>query len=109
MTAASARVRATWNAVMALFDNYVYLVVLYSLIAPALPWYMARRRSGAATLHATGVALALLAMFHILLWPACVAANCGHGAILIAMLWIIGAFSALLTMLVGGLVAYSRK
>ena len=94
---------------MALFENYAYFVIFYTLIAPALPWLLARKRDGAATLNATGIALSLLALFHVLLWPACVAANCGHGAILVAMLWIVGAFSAMLTLLVGGLVAYSRK
>ena len=94
---------------MAMFENYVYVVFFYSLIAPALPWFLARGRSGAATLNATGIALLLLALFHVLLWPACVAANCGQGAILVAMLWVIGACSAMLTLLVGGLVAYSRR
>ena len=36
MTAASARVRAAWSAVMALFEHYAYLVIFYTLIAPAL-------------------------------------------------------------------------
>jgi hypothetical protein len=102
-------VRAAWNAVMALFENFVYVVVFYTLIAPALPWFLARGRSGAETLNATGLALLLLGLFHVLLWPACVAANCGQGAILVAMLWVIGVVSAMLTLLVGGLVAYSRK
>ena len=94
---------------MAMFENYAYLVFFYTLIAPALPWFLARRRSGAATLNATGIALLLLALLHVLLWPACVAANCGQGAILIAALWGIGALSAMLTLVVGGLAAYSRK
>ncbi len=94
---------------MALFENYVILVLFYTLIAPALPWFLARKRDGAATLNATGIALLLLALLHVLLWPACVAANCGQAAILVAMLWGIGAVSAVFTLVVGGLVAYSRQ
>jgi hypothetical protein len=94
---------------MALFESYAYLVIFYTLIAPALPWYLARNRDGAATLNATGIALLLLALLHVLLWPACGAAHCGQGAVLVAMLWGIGAVSAVFTLVVGGLVAYSRQ
>jgi len=94
---------------MALFEHYAYVVLFYTLIAPALPWLLGRGRSGQVTLNATGIVLLLLGLLHGLLWPACTAANCGQGAILVAMLWAIGAFSAMLTLLVGGLVAYSRK
>jgi hypothetical protein len=107
--AASARMRAAWSAAMALFEKYAYFVFFYALVAPALPWLLARRRATSAIWGATAAALLLLFFFSALLWPACVAVNCGQGGILVVVLWGFAALSAMTTMLVAGTLAYLRK
>lgn len=93
---------------MAMFENYAYVVALYALIAPALPWVFARKRSIAAIWGATSVTLLVLCLLSALLWPACAAANCGQGAILVAALWGIAAVSAMTTAMIAGAMTYFR-
>ena len=81
----------------------------YALIAPALPWILARKKDLSAVWAATIVALLLLLLFSALLWPACAAANCGQGAILVALLWGVAGFSAMITLMVAGLMTYFRR
>jgi hypothetical protein len=107
--AAAARMRAAWSAAMALFEKYAYFVFFYALVAPALPWLFARRRATSAMWGAAALTLLLLFFFSALLWPACVAANCGQGAIMVVVLWGFAALSAMTTMLVAGTVAYLRR
>lgn len=109
MTAASARVRAARSAVVTLFENYTYFVFFYALVAPALPWLFARKRAASGIWGATAGTLLLLFFFSALLWPACIAANCGQGAILVVVLWGFAALSALTTMMVAGVLVHFRK
>ena len=88
---------------MAMFNNYATFVFFYALIAPVLPWILARKKDLSAVWAATIVALLLLLLFSALLWPACTAANCGQGAILVALLWGVAGFSAMITLMVAGL------
>jgi hypothetical protein len=94
---------------MALFENYAYFVFFYALAAPALPWLLARKRAASAIWGAAAFTLLLLLVFSALLWPACVAANCGQGAILVVVLWGFAALSALTTMMVAGVLVHFRK
>jgi hypothetical protein len=91
------------------FDEFVYLVVAYTIVAPALPWLLARRGDVEHVWSSTGLALALLVVFNASLWPACSAANCGQGAIAIAALWGLATLSTILTLGVGGLMAHRRR
>jgi hypothetical protein len=97
------------SAVMAMFVNYAYFVALYALIAPAAPWLFARRRATSAIWGATAVTLLLLFLFSALLWPACAAVNCGQGAILVAMLWVLASVSAMITVMIAGVLTYFRR
>ena len=92
-----------------MFDLFVYAVLFYTLAAPALPWLYARGQDAAAARHGTGIALLLLVLLHVLLWPACAAANCGQGAIAIAALWGLAALSGMITLAVGVTLAQSRR
>src|SRR5688572_16870177 len=100
---------AAWSAVMARFESYAYFVALYALIAPALPWLFARKRAISAIWGAAAFTLLLLGLFGALLWPACVAANCGQGAMLVGALWIFAALSAMFTVMTAGVMTYFRK
>jgi len=93
---------------MATFERITLLVFFYTLVAPAVPWLFARRRGRGAIWASTGAALLLLVLLTALLWPACIAANCGHGAIAVALMWGVAAFSAMVTLMVGGLMAFFR-
>jgi hypothetical protein len=93
---------------MATFERITLLVFFYTLVAPAVPWLFARRRGPGAIWASTGAALLLLVLLTALLWPACVAANCGHGAIAVALMWGVAAFSAMVTLMVGGLMVFFR-
>jgi hypothetical protein len=90
-------------------DEFVCLVVAYTLLAPALPWLLARSGDAEEVWSATGLALALLVVFNASLWPACAAENCGQGAIAIAALWALAALSTMVTLAVGGLMADRRR
>ena len=94
---------------MARFENYAYFVFFYALLAPALPWLLARKRVPSAIWGAAGATLLLLLVFSALLWPACIAVNCGQGAILVVVLWGFAALSALTTMMVAGVLVHFRK
>lgn len=94
---------------MATFERFTLLVFFYALVAPAVPWLFARKRGLGAIWGSTGLALLLLVLLTALLWPACVAANCGQGAIAVAVMWGVAAFFGMVTLMVGGLMAYFRR
>ena len=72
---------------MAMFERFVNFVFFYALVAPALPWLFARKRGLGPPFGQHLIALLLLGLLTVMLWPACVAANCGQGAIAVAMMW----------------------
>ena len=94
---------------MAMFNNYATFVFFYALIAPVLPWILARKKDLSAVWAATIVALLLLLLFSALLWPACTAANCGQGAIGILALSVMAVFSGIVTLAVASALAQSRE
>ena len=93
---------------MAMFERLTLLVFCYTLVAPALPWLFARKRGLGAVWVSTLAALLLLVLLTALLWPACVAANCGQ-PVAVAVMWGVATFSGLVTLMVGGLMTYSRR
>ena len=93
---------------MAMFERLTLLVFFYTLVAPAVPWLFARKRGLGAVWGSTLMALLLLVLLTALLWPACVAANCGQGAIAVAVMWGVAAFFGMVTLMVAGLMTYFR-
>jgi len=95
---------------MVWFDRYVYFVLLYTLLVPAVPWIFARKHGRARVWGCTVVALVLLVVLHASLWPACAAVNCGQGAILlVGLVWPAGTVFGLVTLAVGVLMALARR
>jgi hypothetical protein len=106
----SARSDSPGDAVMVWFERYSYFVLLYSLLAPAVPWIFARKHGRARVWGCTGIALVLLVGLHASLWPVCIAANCGQGAILLAgLVWPLGAVFCMATLAVGVAMALARR
>ena len=93
---------------MAMFERLTLLVFFYTLVAPAVPWLFARKRGLGAVWGSTLIALLLLVLLTALLWPACVAANCGQGAIAVAVMWGVATFFGMVTLMVAGLMTYFR-
>lgn len=94
---------------MAMLDTYAYFVLLYTLAAPALPWLFARKRDASAIWGATGLTVIFLILFSTLLWPACIAANCGQGGILVLALWSLAGLSSIVTLAVTAALVESRE
>ena len=90
------------------FDTLVYVNLACSLLAPALPWLLARRSGKAGVWASTLLTLLLLVVLQALLKPACIAANCGQGAILLGIMWAIGGMSAFITLVVTVLMTFVR-
>jgi len=94
---------------MVLFERFIYVVAGYTLVAPLVPWVFAWWRGKQAVWPSTGLALVVLLVLHLLLWPACVAANCGQGAVIVPPLWALGAISGLASLGVGWLIARVKR
>ena len=93
---------------MVWFERFSYVVLAYTFLAPALPWLFSRGRGKARIWVSTLLTLLFLGILQASLWPACVAANCGQGAILISFMWGLGGVSALVTLALGMFMASAR-
>ncbi|ABD08403.1 hypothetical protein RPB_3708 [Rhodopseudomonas palustris HaA2] len=81
-----------------MFDNLMILLVVLSFGFPAMPWLFGARWGAKGIWLSTGFSVVLLlGGFPILFETACIASNCGQGAIAIFMLGPIWIASALLT------------
>jgi len=81
-----------------MFDNLMIALVVLSFGFPVLPWLFGARWGAKGIWLSTGFSLVLLLCgFPILFETACIASNCGQGAIAIFMLAPIWIVSALLT------------
>ncbi|MBI5128125.1 MAG: hypothetical protein HZA66_01665 [Rhodopseudomonas palustris] len=81
-----------------MFDNLMIALVVLSLGFPVLPWLFGARWGAKGIWLSTGFSLVLLlGGFPILFETACIATNCGQGAIAIFMLGPIWIAAALLT------------
>jgi membrane protein implicated in regulation of membrane protease activity len=92
-----------------MFDNLINLMVFLSIGFPAVPWLF-RFRSGRRGIW-IGTALVIVALicFPFLFFSACVAANCGQGAIAIFMLGPIWLASAVFTVASAAIASYSLR
>jgi len=80
-----------------MLDAVIYLTIALSLGFPAVPWLFGARWGRSGVWLGTGLVVVVLCLFVPLFWSACVAANCGQGAIAIFVLGPIWIASALLT------------
>ena len=80
-----------------MFNELTTLSVILSFGFPAMPWLCGARWGARGFWISTGCVLVILACFPVLFSEACVAYNCGQGAIAIFVLGPIWFGSALLT------------
>lgn len=83
---------------MGMFDAVIYLTLVLSFVFPAIPWFFGARRGLRGVWLSTGLVAGILCLFTPLFFAACVASNCGQGAIAIFMLGPIWIASAVLTL-----------
>jgi hypothetical protein len=105
---AHAPLRGSAVMTMAMFNDYSWFVLYYTLAAPALPWLFARKRGAACIRGATWITVVFLILFNASLWPACDAVGCGQGAIGIAALSVVAIMSGILTLAVSAELARRR-
>lgn len=91
---------------MLILETMAWFVILSSLVVPAVPWVYARKHGGQGVWSSTSIAVLVLGLLHVSLFPACVAAKCGQGAIILPFIWGVGAVSAVATLISAGAAAY---
>ena len=89
-----------------MLDALIYLMLFVSLGFPAVPWLFRARWGRRGIWISTGFVLLALCLFPFLFFVACVAANCGQGAIAIFTLGPIWTASAVLTVMCAVLASY---
>jgi hypothetical protein len=92
-----------------MFDAMMYVLLFLPMGFPVVPWLF-RARSGLRGIWiSTGLVLVTLCLFPFLFLEACVAVNCGQGAIAIFMLGPVWIASALFTVASAGLAHYAVR
>jgi hypothetical protein len=89
-----------------MLDALINLTVILSVGFPAVPWLFGARWGRRGVWLGTGLVLVILCLFAPLFFSACVAVNCGQGAIAIFMLGPIWIVSALFTVTSAALAHY---
>jgi len=89
-----------------MLDALMHLTVILSLGFPAVPWLFGARWGRRGVWLSTGLVVVILCLFTPLFFAACVAANCGQGAIAIFVLGPIWIGSAVLTVTSAALAHY---
>jgi hypothetical protein len=89
-----------------MFDVLINLMVILSLGFPAVPWFLGARWGRRGIWLSTGFVVVILCFFPLLFSEACIASNCGQGAIGIFVLGPIWIVSALLTVTSAALAHY---
>jgi hypothetical protein len=92
-----------------MFDALMYLMLILPLGFPVVPWLFRARWGLRGIWISTGLVLAILSLFPFLFFSACVAANCGQGAIAIFMLGPVWIVSAVFTVVSAALAVYSLR
>jgi hypothetical protein len=92
-----------------MFDAMMYVLLFLPMGFPVVPWLFRARWGMRGIWISTGLVIAILASFPFLFFTACVAVNCGQGAIAIFMLGPVWIGSAVITVLSGVLAAYSLR
>ena len=81
-----------------MLDALMWLTVILSLGFPVVPWLVGAQWGRKGIWLGTGFVIVILCLFTPLFFSACVAANCGQGAIAIFVLGPIWGASALFTL-----------
>ena len=92
-----------------MLDALMYLMLVLSLGFPVVPWLFRARSGRRGIWLSTGFVLVALICFPFLFFGACVATNCGQGAIAIFMLGPIWIASAAVTLISAGIASYSLR
>ena len=85
-----------------MFDALMYLMYLTVILSfgfPAVPWLFGAPWGRRGIWLSTGCVIVTLCFFPLLFWAACIASNCGQGAIAIFVLGPIWIGSGLLTLI----------
>jgi hypothetical protein len=80
-----------------MFETLMHLTIVLSFCFPAVPWLFGARWGRKGVWFSTGFVALILLSFLPLFWIACIAANCGQGAVAIFVLGPIWFFSGLVT------------
>jgi hypothetical protein len=80
-----------------MFETLMNLTIVLSFCFPAVPWLSGARWGRKGIWLSTGFVALILLSFLPLFWIACIAANCGQGAVAIFVLGPIWFFSGLVT------------
>jgi len=91
-----------------MLDALIYLTLFLSLGFPTVPWFFGARWGRRGVWFSTGLVVVILCLFAPLFFAACVAANCGQGAIAIFVLGPIWIISAILTVTSAALAHYYK-
>jgi hypothetical protein len=89
-----------------MLDAVIYLTIVLSLGFPAVPWLFGARWGRRGIWLSTGLVVVILCLFTPFFSSACVASNCGQGAIAIFVLGPIWIASALFTVTSAALAHY---
>jgi hypothetical protein len=82
-----------------MLDAVIYLTLVLSFGFPVVPWLFGTRWGRKGIWLSAGLVIVILCLFAPLFSSACVAANCGQGAIAIFVLGTIWLISAILTVM----------
>ena len=91
-----------------MFDVSMNLMAILAVLFPAVPWLSGARWGRRGVWLSTVCVIAILCLFAPLFFAACVAANCGQGAIAIFVLGPIWIISAILTVTSAALAHYYK-
>lgn len=92
-----------------MMDTLINAMAFLALGFPAVPWLLRARSGKGGIWIGTGLAIVTLIAFPFIFFAACVAVNCGQGAIAIFMLGPVWIGSAVITVLSAVLAAYSLR
>jgi hypothetical protein len=92
-----------------MFDALMYVLLFLPMGFPVVPWLFGARFGQRGIWLSTGFVLVILLLLPFLFFEACVAANCGQGAIAIFMLGPAWIAAALLTVMCAVLASYRLR
>jgi hypothetical protein len=92
-----------------MLDTLMYLMLFLSLGFPVVPWLFRARSGRRGVWFSTGFVIVALLCFPFVFFGACVATNCGQGAIAIFMLGPIWIASAAVTLISAVIASYSLR
>lgn len=100
---------AAWIGQSFMLDALMYVMLFLSLGFPIVPWLFRARSGRRGVWLSTGFVIVALLCFPFVFFGACVATNCGQGAIAIFMLGPIWIASAAVTLISAVIASYSLR